>query len=1668
MIFRILFCWAFALAFWISPWHGKADSTVVFNEIHYHPSANEPENEWVELHNQMAVNMDLSGWKLARGIDFQFAKGTVLRGGGYLVVALNPESIRRSTGLTNVLGPFRGRLSNSGETLELRNNNDRLMDSIRYGTDIDWPVAPDGHGPSLSKHDPDMASGLAVNWKPSSFLNGTPGAANFPNLAPSQTKVLLSTGGSWAVHDLGTPPGDGWNLSGFVDTGWKRGSTPFYGGDASPPIGIERSIPGLYGTGVGDDGNVLTPGSLDPHYTLTISAQTVTPRPPAPARVIDGHPAWLENDSRSRWLGPLQPGTQNVAAGKYRYSTRFDLTGFNPTTARIQVQVAADNRLNDILLNGTPLGKTFEGFTTFSPIFTVQSGFVAGQNTLEFLWANDGNSPNPAGFRALVQGSAKTEPSLESRLSPLRRTIYLRSPFHFDGTPQSTQLLLRTTFDDGALFYLNGVEVFRGNLPVGSVDGSTPATVAQSGIPPVIEKVIPGTWLRNGTNWLAVELHQAEAGTEDLWFDAELIASDLIPPEAPDVVLNEIGHPSPDFFVELANRTEQERRLDGYRIQLTGSDDETFTIPSGTVIAAYGVLAFPGQALRFRPNSGDHVVLRSPGDNLVLDAAVLESKTKARFPDGGKDWFVSTQPTPSEANRVQLQTDVVINEIQYHPREGSSSGAWVELFNRGTRTVDLSGWHFDAGIEFLFAPGSQIQPNAFLVLAQDPLALQALYPGIEIVGPYTNNLSRRGERLILRDAIGNPADMVEYADGGRWPEDADGSGPSLELRDPFANNGSPEAWAASRDSDHSNWKSYSYRTTAVSAPGPTRWNEFILGLLDRGECLIDDLRVVESPTGVPVDLLQNGTFESGSNAWRFLGTHRLSRVIPDPTNPANRVLHLVATGPTEHMHNHLETTLANGRTVTNGRTYDISFRAKWLSGNHQLNTRLYFNRAARTIELDRPIRHGTPGQKNSSSTPNIGPTFRQLQHTPTVPAANQPVTITAHAEDPQGIASARVFWSVNGGTWQNKSMEIASNGTVTATIPSATAGAIVQFYLEANDGADGVSQFPARGRDSRALFGVEDRRAQFGKVHNLRILMTPGDRTLLHASTNVMSNEFLGATVIYDERQVFYEVGAHLQGSQRGRLDASRVGFTLRFSPDNRFRGVHDSVSIDRSGGYTGVGGDQDEILIKHALQHAGGLPGMYDDLVRVLPPRTDLTGSALLIMAKYGDEFLDTQFENGSDGNLFKLELIYYPTTTTGGTQGFKLPQPDEVLGVDIRDLGNDPEVYRWFFLQENNRRRNDYSQVMALAKALNKTGAALDVDTQRLMDIDTWMRAIAFQNLWGMVDTFPLDNPHNFILYFRPSDGRVLPFLWDMDFNFGASATSPLNRATGNLDKVIRLPGNQRRYLGHLLDLINTTYNVGYLGPWITHFGELAGQNFSGIRTYVDQRSRSVRSQLPANVPFAVTFPTTEFTQVETDSITVTGRAWIDIKHLQIEGVPTTNTTRWTTTTSWQLNVPLQYGTNTLRLLGYDFQGQLVVSNQLRVFSTDLSGLADTDQDGMPNSWEVVHGLDPATPDGSLDADADGFNNLNEFLAGTNPKDATSLLRLEIQQLGNQVRVKFPAKSGRSYSLLSRNRILGGSWNREIDFPAPIMDQTLEATLPTAGPEQERLFRMITPRLP
>jgi hypothetical protein len=88
-----------------------------------------------------------------------------------------------------------------------------------------------------------------------------------------------------------------------------------------------------------------------------------------------------------------------------------------------------------------------------------------------------------------------------------------------------TRLVLNLLRDDGAVVYLNGVELTRSNMPTGVVTPSVWASVAISGAAETTyySYTLPTTLLLNGTNVIAVEVHQANPTSSDVRFDLELL-----------------------------------------------------------------------------------------------------------------------------------------------------------------------------------------------------------------------------------------------------------------------------------------------------------------------------------------------------------------------------------------------------------------------------------------------------------------------------------------------------------------------------------------------------------------------------------------------------------------------------------------------------------------------------------------------------------------------------------------------------------------------------------------------------------------------------------------------------------------------------------------------------------------------------------------------------------------------------------------------------------------------------------------------------------------------------------------------------------------------------------------------------------------------------------------
>jgi len=153
-----------------------------------------------------------------------------------------------------------------------------------------------------------------------------------------------------------------------------------------------------------------------------------------------------------------------------------------------------------------------------------------------------------------------------------------------------------------------------------------------------------------------------------------------------------------------------------------------------------------------------------------------------------------------EAEEASPRYGVVINEIHYNPQEGADL-EFIELYNSGAQTVDLSRWAFTGGIRHEFEAGTVIESGGFLVICRNPLALGpefGLVPS-RLVLWAGSALNNGGENIELIDATSAVVDSVRYDDDAPWEDGADGAGGSLQRLCALFETDNPRNWRGRAD-----------------------------------------------------------------------------------------------------------------------------------------------------------------------------------------------------------------------------------------------------------------------------------------------------------------------------------------------------------------------------------------------------------------------------------------------------------------------------------------------------------------------------------------------------------------------------------------------------------------------------------------------------------------------------------------------------------------------------------------------------------------------------------------------------------------------------------------------------------------------------------------------------
>ncbi len=330
-------------------------------------------------------------------------------------------------------------------------------------------------------------------------------------------------------------------------------------------------------------------------------------------------------------------------------------------------------------------------------------------------------------------------------------TTYFRRTFSVAGLAQISALTLRVKRDDGAIIYLNGQEAGRSNMTAGAVYQYN--TAAPAGVSGADEEAfftvtgVPLSLLQEGTNVIAVEVHQNAATSSDLTFDLELTATRSVastdrivlhsnsvikararhgadwsplteafftvggaPPVAPgDVTISEIHYnPAPGLdteFVELMNIASHAINLrgcgfsQGFPARFPAKRD-TILAPGQRTVLARSLLAMnnaygPGRPVHaLGPKSN----LDNAGESLMLENAALAPLAGVTY-DNNLPWPAGADGTgPSLTLSAPLLNPALDNPLAWRPSTVSGgtpgTGEAGETTFTGTPDADpdQNGW----------------------------------------------------------------------------------------------------------------------------------------------------------------------------------------------------------------------------------------------------------------------------------------------------------------------------------------------------------------------------------------------------------------------------------------------------------------------------------------------------------------------------------------------------------------------------------------------------------------------------------------------------------------------------------------------------------------------------------------------------------------------------------------------------------------------------------------------------------------------------------------------------------------------------------------------------------------------------------------------------------------
>jgi hypothetical protein len=803
------------------------------------------------------------------------------------------------------------------------------------------------------------------------------------------------------------------------------------------------------------------------------------------------------------------------------------------------------------------------------------------------------------------------------------------------------------------------------------------------------------------------------------------------------------------------------------------------------------------------------------------------------------------------------------------------------------------------------------------------------------------------------------------------------------------------------------------------------------------------------------NLIADGAFEeaearspawpagSASPLWRMEGNHIASGRRSHGAITGEGSLALIALGSGDNKVNRVETSDEGLAPLEPGREYTVRFRARWIIGSPVLLTHGAYESSrppsyAASHRLAVPPALGTPGALNSVSAreaeragaaraggpnpgpgrANLGPVVSEVSHAPAVPAPGEAVVVRARVEDPDGVRSARVVWSLDAplapgsaGLAVEAMLGPDREGFYHAALPARSDARRVVYFIQAEDAGGRSGRYPldhlrrthplvldpeaARPEDARYIIYRHVARDEVpdGAPPGDGGGSPPAYRLLLHDPAEaylderrLLSNDFVEATLVVADRLLYPGAEVRFAGSPFARR-AWSGSYRLRPPRDRWLPGGFRRLNLEDHQG--GGGADARERISSYLLRHGAGpsrLPYPRGRLIELSV--NDREERRVKEHVETPDrDFLARWYPGGDDGPFFEMDDRHQVSDlgTRIQSQDARLLYPPH----GSTERGEDPEEYRYYFNPRGAGRSDDFSALIELARLLSPEATAdgdFDRRLEEVLDLEELCRVLAVRLNTDDRDSWGARRGKNCYLY-RPSGagagaGRWVLVPWDMELTYGevdsflppavsAGSDPPYTSRFPEVMRLLNRPRAKRIYYGAVLDLVRGPFAPAFLAPYLERL-DAAGMVATEVGKpggFIERRRELLLERLRGvtqdAVPFRITTNGGGPITLAGRALALEGTAPVEVREVRVLVDGTEPTEPFTASLgardllSWSAVGTLAPGRHDVDCLAFDSAGGLFATASVEVTSL-VAGAAFTrgDADGS-GRLEVIDAL-------------------------------------------------------------------------------------------------------------